>query len=161
MPKKTFNRIRGSTPAIEAAARQLRKQSTPAEERLWQALRSRKLHGLRFRRQHPVGRFILDFFCPDYKLAIELDGSVHDEQVNYDAARSQELQTYGYHVIRFANQQVLTDLDTVLEVIYQTTLDLATEHQGEKVNSRPHPPQSPSPNLARGGKVDRLSELLE
>lgn len=86
MPKKTFNRIRGTTPAIEEAARQLRKQPTPAEEQLWQALRSRKLHGLRFRRQHPVGQFILDFFCPDYKLAIKLDGSVHDGQVDYDAA---------------------------------------------------------------------------
>ncbi|WP_448600771.1 endonuclease domain-containing protein, partial [Thermoleptolyngbya sp.] len=95
MTEKTFNRIRGSTPAIEQAAKQLRKQSTLAEEILWQALRNRQLNGLRFRRQHPVGRFILDFYCPSAKLVIELDGAVHTNQQEYDTIRTRELETYG------------------------------------------------------------------
>ncbi len=122
MPRKTFNRIRGSTPAVEQAAICLRRQSTPAEEYLWQALRNRKLHGLRFRRQHPVGRFILDFFCPACKLVIELDGGIHTQQIDYDAIRTQEMEAYGYHVIRFENQQVLNDLDSVLDAIYQAAI---------------------------------------
>ncbi|MGC9505526.1 endonuclease domain-containing protein [Baaleninema sp.] len=117
--KKTSQRIRGTTPAIEQAAKQLRKQMTPAESRLWQALRNRKLHGLRFRRQHPVGRFILDFYCPACKLGVELDGDIHAERVEYDTARTKEMENYGYRVIRFSNHQVLSDLDGVLDVIYQ------------------------------------------
>jgi very-short-patch-repair endonuclease len=125
MTEKTFNRIRGSTPAIEKAAKQLRKQSTPAEEILWQALRNRQLNGLRFRRQHPVGRFILDFYCPSAKLVIELDGAVHTNQQEYDTIRTHELETYGYRIIRFDNQQVLNDLDAVLDEIYQASLSFS------------------------------------
>lgn len=122
MPKKIANRIRGSTPEIEQAAKQLRKRSTPAEEMLWQALRNRQLNGLRFRRQHPVGRFILDFYCPSTKLVIELDGAGHTEQQEYDIARTQELEPHGYRVIRFDNQRVINDLDAVLDEIYQASI---------------------------------------
>jgi very-short-patch-repair endonuclease len=122
MPKKIANRIRGSTPEIEQAAKQLRKRSTPAEEMLWQALRNRQLNGLRFRRQHPVGRFILDFYCPSTKLVIELDGAGHTEQQEYDTARTQELEPHGYRVIRFDNQRVMNDLDAVLDEIYQASI---------------------------------------
>jgi very-short-patch-repair endonuclease len=77
MPKSSA-RIRGTTPEIEAAAIELRKKLTPSEKQLWQALRGGKLGGFKFRRQHPVGRFILDFYCPVCKLVIELDGAIHD-----------------------------------------------------------------------------------
>ncbi|WP_071590732.1 endonuclease domain-containing protein [Synechococcus sp. PCC 7336] len=117
--KETSNRIRGTTPELDRAAKQLRKKLTPAEACLWQALRNRQLRGLRFRRQHPIDRFIADFYCPACKLAIEVDGAVHDDRTEVDAARTQAMEAYGCRVIRFANQQVLNDLDAVLDAIYR------------------------------------------
>jgi very-short-patch-repair endonuclease len=116
-PNKTTPRIRGTTPVIEAAARRLRQNMTPAELKLWNALQNKQLDGLKFRRQHPVGSFILDFWCPARKLVIELDGGVHERQKDYDAARTRQLEDYGYQVIRFRNEEVLTDLVSVLERI--------------------------------------------
>ncbi|MDH4138607.1 MAG: DUF559 domain-containing protein [Anaerolineae bacterium] len=116
---KTTPRIRGTTPEIEAAARRLRRNMTPAEKKLWEALKGKKLGGLKFRAQHPVGPFILDFYCPACKLAVELDGGVHEERAEYDEARAQQLEDYGYRIIRFRNEEVLTDLRTVLERILQ------------------------------------------
>ena len=113
----TTGRIRGTTPDIEAAARTMRWNQTPAEARLWQALSGRKLSGLKFRRQHPVGSFVLDFFCPACKLVIELDGDVHDGQEAHDAARTEKLIAYGYSVIRLRNKDVLDNLDQVLTEI--------------------------------------------
>ncbi len=105
-----MNRIRGTTPEIEAAARRLRNNLTPAEARLWSALRNKQLEGLRFRCQHPVGNFILDFYCPACKLAIEVDGDIHDRTSEYDNIRSAKLAQYGYKVLRFSNEQVITGL---------------------------------------------------
>ena len=124
MSEKTTPRIRGTTPEIEVAARQLRQQLTPAETRLWEAIRNRQLNGLRFRCQHPVGRFIVDFYCPAYKLAVEIDGDVHLERVEYDTARTDRLEDYGYRVIRFKNDEVLTNLDRVLNAIVQFASEL-------------------------------------
>ena len=126
MTEKTTSRIRGTTPEIESAARQLRQQLTPAETRLWEAIRNRQLNGWRFRCQHPVGRFIVDFYCPAYKLAIEIDGDIHLERVEYDAARTEQLEDYGYRVIRFNNDEVLTNLDRVLIAIVQFGLEFET-----------------------------------
>jgi len=75
---KTTSRIRGTTPEIEAAARRLRRNMTPAEQKLWNALRGKQLDGLKFRAQHPVGPFVLDFWCPARKLVVEVDGGVAD-----------------------------------------------------------------------------------
>ncbi|MCU0532921.1 MAG: endonuclease domain-containing protein [Hydrococcus sp. Prado102] len=119
---KTTNRIRGTTPEIELAARQLRNHLTPAESYLWQALKNRQLIGLRFRCQHPIGRFILDFYCPSCKLAIEVDGEIHSEQVERDTARTEQLEAYGYRVLRFSNEEVLSDLNRVLETIKEAAL---------------------------------------
>jgi very-short-patch-repair endonuclease len=110
-------RIRGTNPQVEQAARDLRKNLTPAEEYLWQALKSKQLNGLRFRSQHPVGNFILDFYCPSCKLVVEVDGSIHDDRQDYDLARTQSLEAYGYFVLRFTNNEVLGELDTVLAKI--------------------------------------------
>jgi very-short-patch-repair endonuclease len=114
---KTTSRIRGTTPEIEAAARRLRRNMTPAEKKLWEALSGKKLGGLKFRAQHPMGPFILDFYCPACKLVVELDGDVHEDQVVYDDARTRQLNHYGYKVIRFRNEEVLGDLPSVLERI--------------------------------------------
>ena len=90
---------------------------TEAEQVLWNALRYRKARGLRFRRQHPVGRFVLDFFCPSLKLAIELDGAVHDTQAERDQERTRVLEAAGCRVLRFRNDEVLCDLPSVLRRI--------------------------------------------
>ena len=110
-------RIRGTTPEIEQAARKLRKNLTPAEAILWQALRNKQLEGLRFRRQHPVGNFILDFYCPACKLVVEIDGKIHDRQIDYDNARTTKLAEHGYKVLRFSNEQVINNLSDVLAEI--------------------------------------------
>ena len=107
-------RIRGVSAPVQQAATLLREDITPAEQRLWDALRAKRLGGLRFRAQHPVGRFVLDFYCPACKLGIELDGSVHDGQAGQDAARTAFLAAYGYRVLRFTNDQVMTELPAVL-----------------------------------------------
>ena len=124
MPKD-FPRIRGTTPQTEEAARRLRQQLTPAEDKLWSALRGRQLVGLKFRCQHPVGRFIVDFYCPSCKLVIEVDGDIHTQRKAYDEARTEQLQSFGYRVLRFTNEEVLNDLQTVLTCIVQTAEALA------------------------------------
>jgi very-short-patch-repair endonuclease len=116
---KTTPRIRGTTPDVEHAARKLRRALTPAEQRLWQAIRGRQLGGLKFRCQHPVGWFVLDFYCPACKLAIELDGGGHEEaeQALRDSLRDEQLAAYGYRVLRFTNEEVLNDMTAVLHRI--------------------------------------------
>jgi very-short-patch-repair endonuclease len=116
MPPK---RIRGTTPNIVAAARHLRQNLTPAERTLWQALKNCQLNGFKFRCQHPVGPFIVDFYCPQCRLVVELDGEIHDQQVDYDTARTKQLNRFGYRVVRFHNQAVMTNLDGVLQQILE------------------------------------------
>lgn len=88
-------RIRGTTMALDASARQLRQDATPAERALWEHLRGHRLAGLGCRRQHPNGPFVVDFACPSRLLALELDGSVHDEQRDQDAERTAIPENYG------------------------------------------------------------------
>jgi very-short-patch-repair endonuclease len=116
---KDSDRIRGTTRQIEQAARRLRQQLTPAESALWSALQGRQLKGLKFRCQHPVGRFIVDFYCPSCKLVIEVDGGIHTQQQDYDQDRTEKLQRFGYYVLRFTNDEVMNDLETVLSRIVQ------------------------------------------
>jgi very-short-patch-repair endonuclease len=99
------------------AARELRGRQTAAEDMLWEALRNRRLDGLKFRRQHPVGPFVLDFCCPDRRLAVEVDGAVHDTWRERDAEREDLLRAAGYRVLRFPNEVVSGDLASVLEAI--------------------------------------------
>ena len=117
-------RIRGTTPEVEQAAKRLRQNLTPAEAKLWEAIRSKRLEGLRFRCQHPVGNFILDFYCPSRKLAIEVDGKIHDSQVEYDAERTSKLAEHGYTVLRFSNERVINHLPEVLAEIKRIAFSL-------------------------------------
>jgi very-short-patch-repair endonuclease len=110
-------RPRRLVPPVMLAARGHRKEPTPAEERLWLALRDGKLGGLNFRRQHPVGPFILDFYCPKKKLCIEVDGGIHDARREMDEARTEALGTLKIRVIRFRNEEVLDELSSVLKRI--------------------------------------------
>ncbi|WP_173066555.1 YgiQ family radical SAM protein [Sulfurimicrobium lacus] len=100
---------------ILAFARELRIHQTDAEELLWGTLRAKRFFNLKFRRQHPVGRYILDFFCAEKNLAIELDGGQHAEQVQHDEERSKFLQEQGIKVLRFWNNDVLQQTESVLE----------------------------------------------
>jgi hypothetical protein len=116
---KNSDRIRGTTREIEQAARHLRQNLTPAEVILWEALRGRQLRGLKFRCQHPIGRFVVDFYCPSLKLIIEIDGGIHAQQQDYDQARTDQFQDFGYSVLRFTNDEVINDLPKVLNQIIQ------------------------------------------
>jgi very-short-patch-repair endonuclease len=102
-------------------ARRLRRNATDVERILWYAL-GNKLASWKFRRQHPVGRRIVDFACPEHKLAIEIDGSQHMEQFDADEERTAELARHGYRVIRFWNSDVIQNLEGVLQTI-MTVLD--------------------------------------
>ena len=95
----------------------LRRESTPAERKLWAYLRGDKLHGVNFRRQHAIGNFIVDFVSIKNKLVIELDGSQHIEQAEYDIERTKYLESQGYTVIRFWNNQVENDFNEVIRAI--------------------------------------------
>ena len=98
---------------------QMRKQPTAAENQLWQALRNRQVEGLKFRRQHAIEYFIVDFICLEHSLIIEVDGGIHLEadQAAYDQGRTHELKNLGYHLARFSNDDVLYRLPSVLETI--------------------------------------------
>lgn len=99
-------------------ARCLRKQLTAAERKLWSELRRHQFGGLRFRRQVPIGAYIIDFACFDPKLVIEVDGSQHMQAVDYDNERTKYLESLGYTVLRFWNNEVLNEIDVVKEAIW-------------------------------------------
>ncbi len=100
-------------------AKRLRKHQTPAEEKLWQAIRKRQLGGYKFRRQEINGPFIVDFYNHQNGLIIEVDGGVHLQQQEYDAARTEWLDAHGHVMIRFMNDEVLSHLEEVLKKIMQ------------------------------------------
>ena len=98
-------------------ARALRKNQTDAERLLWRHLRSRQLQGYKFRRQVPIGHYIVDFLCVTLKLIIEVDGSQHISNIDYDKTRTQNLENRDFLVVRFWNNDVLTQTDTILEAL--------------------------------------------
>ncbi|WP_040957844.1 endonuclease domain-containing protein [Planktothrix mougeotii] len=95
-------------------AKELRQQQTPAEKVLWECLRDRRFCDAKFRRQHNIDRFIADFYCHSAKLVIELDGSVHNSQVDQDQERDAWMRSQGLTVLRFRNQEVFDGLERVL-----------------------------------------------
>jgi len=110
----------GAAPAlVRDRARSLRKSNTPAEHKLWRRLRKRQLHGFKFRRQQPIGQYIVDFLCLEARLVIELDGGWHAEDLKAieDGHRSAYLQSQGYTVVRFWNNEVTEDMRGVVERI--------------------------------------------
>jgi very-short-patch-repair endonuclease len=114
-----------AAPHIFANAKKLRAQRTPAEIVLWKALREKQLSGFRFRQQHPIEDYILDFYCHFARLAVELDGEYHftEEQQRVDDVRTKRLTILGIKVIRFNNQMVLHHLTTVLSNILQALIE--------------------------------------
>ena len=112
MPLKT------TTPKIQYRAGELRQNQTEAEAKLWSRLRAHRMAGVQFRRQHAIGNYIVDFCSPRRKLVIELDGSQHLDQAEYDSERTKYLETKGYRVLRFWNNEILNEIDVVLNVIW-------------------------------------------
>lgn len=116
------------------SAKTLRTNQTDAEQRLWYHLRGHRFMDLKFKRQKPMGRYIVDFVCVERRLIIEIDGGQHAEQVEYDQRRDAWLRSKGYTVLRFWNNEVLLQLEEVLERIRLTLSP------------------SPSPTSGRGGE---------
>jgi adenine-specific DNA-methyltransferase len=107
----------------KARARQLRINQTDVEAQLWKRLRSRRISWAKFRRQHPIGPYIVDFCCPDRGLVGELDGGQDAEQASDDQVRTQFLEANGYRVVRFWNHEVLDSMDSILEEIVRLIRD--------------------------------------
>lgn len=108
-----------TTAKILNLANKLRLNPTPAEEILWKALKGKKLKGLKFRRQHPIGSFFVDFYCHQAKLVVEVDGSIHRVKsvADHDIGRENEIKELGIRVLRFTNEQVIGNLEFVLKEI--------------------------------------------
>ena len=107
---------------LKQLSRDLRNNMTDAEKRLWSKLRAKQILGLQFYRQKPLLNFIVDFYCPAANLVIECDGGQHftDEGLEADRVRDEVLVELGLVVLRFSNRQVLTEIDDVIELIFQT-----------------------------------------
>ncbi|MCZ7541581.1 MAG: DUF559 domain-containing protein [Anaerolineae bacterium] len=100
---------------LKPLARQKRHIPTPAEEILWAHVRNRQVKGLKFRRQHAIERFVVDFYCAEAGLVIEIDGPIHDYTPEEDAIRQQYLESLGLRVVRFTNDRVHNNIETVLQ----------------------------------------------
>ena len=108
-----------TNPAIKALAKALRYPQTPMESKLWVRLRDNRLDGHKFRRQHPIHRFVVDFYCAEARLVVEIDGDSHaaQGQAEHDVMRTEWLEQHGYRVIRFTNEDVAKRIDGVLMMI--------------------------------------------
>jgi very-short-patch-repair endonuclease len=115
------NLYQGAPSYIFQNAERLRKEQTMAEEVLWSHLKNRRLNGKKFRRQHPLDKYVLDFYCHQHKLAVELDGAIHNDKLvkRFDHERTLFLNTCGIKVIRFYNSEVLKNIELVLQKVSQ------------------------------------------
>ena len=112
-----------TTSKIFARAKELHRNMSPAEAKLWKYLRAHRMDNVHFRNQHAIGNYIVDFCAPRKKLIIELDGSQHLDQAEYDEERTKYLETRGYKVLRFWNNDVMNQLETVLQTIWNALKD--------------------------------------
>ena len=124
---------------LKRYAREMRTSATDAEAVVWSLVRGRRLLGLKFRRQHTVGRYILDFYCDELQLAVELDGGQHQELANYDAERTEKLGKQGIRVLRFWNNDVMTQTEVVMMDLFN------------KIQALQSPSPQPSPALRERG----------
>jgi adenine-specific DNA-methyltransferase len=137
-------RVRGVCESPHDYARGLRRRQTDAERRLWARLRDRRLVGAKFSRQVPVGPYVVDFCCRERKLIVELDGGQHASQRSYDAARTAFLQTLGYRVLRFWDNDALGNTEGVLHRIAEAVSNPSPgpspqrgEGEGQEIHPRP------------------------
>lgn len=125
-----------SPETLRARAREMRNQPTEPEKRLWQALKGKQLHGTKFRRQHVIGRRIVDFYCPSASLAVEIDGDTHDPEMDRRADENLA-NRFGVRVVRFRNEDVMRNCDGALIAL------------GEALRQSNHPP---TPSLSKEGE---------
>ncbi|MDR6523716.1 endonuclease domain-containing protein [Variovorax atrisoli] len=137
----TAGSLSRSRERVRVRARSLRSTPTDAEALLWHHLRDRRMANQKFRRQRPIGPYFADFACLEAKLIVELDGGQHTEAVAYDENRTRFIEAQGYRVLRFWNQEVLTQIDAVRERILQALQE-----------DSPHP--SPLPQAGEGARQD-------
>jgi len=147
--------------------RRLRNEPTKAERILWWRLKGKQVDGLKFRRQYGIEEFVMDFYCPEARLAIEIDGESHGGIAveNYDVARQQIIESFGIHVLRFMNEEVLKSIDVVLDTIWREARERAplltkegvrgrlvsaqiVNNSGQQKIAKNNPPVSP---LSKGG----------
>jgi very-short-patch-repair endonuclease len=143
----------GANPDTMRAAARLRKNLTLGEYLLWKKLRDRKIFNTKFRKQHPVNNFIVDFYCHEYKLVIEVDGDYHndEDQIQYDLDRTSDLINFGLKVIRFTNFEIINDIDHVIEEILNSiTTDTPLQGAGGL--------QNPSVCHLQGGRGSRRTK---
>lgn len=138
-----------TTPRQQQHARSLRSEQTPAERELWQQLRAKRFDGFKFRRQQPLGRYIVDFVCLAQRLIVELDGSQHAESADYDSIRDAWLQQQGFHVLRFWNNQWSTEREAVLEAVWRA------------LHEELPPLPNPSPTRGEGLENETGAQLLQ
>ena len=124
--------------------RELRQNQTPAEEMLWVLLRDQRLDGTKFRRQHPLGRFIADFYCPDLRLAIELDGGVHKETIEQDRARDEAITGHNVRIVRLKNSEILNQPASVVSekirrLAQNRSREVAKEKKAKGLTTSPSP----------------------
>ena len=121
-----FGKKRYSPEYVVKLAQKLRMEMTSTEKILWSKLCNKQIDGLRFRNQHPIGRYIVDFYCHKYKLVVEIDGKHHNipENKEYDVARTNQLKELGIRVIRFTNKEVLSNRTKVLHTIQQEIIGI-------------------------------------
>jgi very-short-patch-repair endonuclease len=139
------------TPNAQANARALRRGMTDSERRLWSRLRMEQL-GVKFRRQHPLGNYIADFACLSPKLIIELDGSQHADQLDYDAARDEFFRNQGFVVLRFASNEPFVNLEGVVTFVAAALVAGGvppSQPSPERGRSDTPPPSQPSPEGGR------------
>jgi very-short-patch-repair endonuclease len=134
-------------PWFKQRARAMRHEATPAEQRLWPQLRGRRFTGLKFRRQHVIGSFIVDFYCAEASLVLEVDGETHLGKELLDQTRQRWLEDHGLKVLRFWNTEVFDDLEVVIEAIWR-------ECQGRKATRSPRrkEPLTPGPSPLSTGE---------
>lgn len=148
--------------AMVQIARDLRQRQTPAEVLLWEAVRDRRLDGLKFRRQHPVENtaYVVDFLCYEARLVVELDGGIHAAQPDADVVRQTDIEAQGYRVLRFRNQAVHDDLESVLTAIVAAARSAANRPQPDQASRADSAPSgSPSPSGRRGRGMRILTPL--
>ncbi|MDF9798633.1 very-short-patch-repair endonuclease [Catalinimonas alkaloidigena] len=125
MQRKMFY---GAGPELFARARRLRATCTPAETEMWKYLRESQL-GLKFRRRHPIANYIADFYCHQAKIVVEIDGSIHKLQhiKEYDEGRTYVMEQLGIEVLRFSNEEVFSDIETIVEKIRNVISNIKQE----------------------------------
>jgi cyclase len=141
-PYKSGGMFEGASHIVFENAKHLRKNMTDAEKILWTYL-NKGINGLKFRRQHPIGFYIADFYCHKAKLIIEIDGSIHSKKdvKEKDGIRQKELESWGYSTVRFTNKQVLKEIENVIKTITERILQVNNLHK----QNAPQQSESKSP----------------